>query len=112
MHQTIEHIHRIAIDGKLHTLNKARIRDLFERIFGFLCLSEARTAEERKEDALMVLPYRPERVDAAGKHFDATVRRIQAGEFTVATPPEPRICRECDLRTLCRAEGVIGGEVD
>ena len=215
VHQTIEDIHRIAIDGKLHTLNKVRIRDLFERIFGFLCLSEARpigeaakeaafrqvlsyfkqnqremrrvietevdvsvekenyilvgkvdlllggdgklelldfktsprptdspalldayerqlctyahileqrrgrrvdrlllywTAEERKEDALMVLPYRPERVDAAGKHFDATVGRIQAGEFAVATPPEPRICRECDLQTLCRAEGVIGGE--
>ena len=69
------------------------------------------TSEERKEDALMVLPYRPERVDAAGRHFDATVRSIQAGEFAVVTPPEPRICRECDLRTLCRAEGVIGGEM-
>ncbi len=213
VHQTIEDIHRIAIDGKLHTLNKARIRDIFERTFGFLRLSEARpigetakeaafrqvltyfqqnqsemrrvietevdvslekedyilvgkvdlllggdgklelldfktsprpkdspalldayerqlctyahileqrrgrrvdrlllywTAEERKEDALMVLPYRPDRVDAAGKHFDATVRRIQAGEFAVTAPPEPRICGECDLRTLCRAEGVIG----
>ena len=215
VHQTIEEIHRIAIDGKLRTLNEARIRDLFERTFGFLCLSEARpigeaakeaafrqvlsyfkqnqremrrvietevdvslekedyilvgkvdlllggdgklelldfkasprptdspalldayerqlctyahileqrrgrrvdrlllywTAEERKEDALMVLPYRADRVDAAGKHFDATVRRIQAGEFAVTVPPEPRICGECDLRTLCRAEGVIGGE--
>ncbi len=215
VHQTIEDIHRIAIDGKLHTLNEARIRDLFERTFGFLCLSEARpigeaakeaafrqvlsyfkqnqnemrrvietevdvslekadyilvgkvdlllggdgklelldfkasprptdspalldayerqlctyahileqrrgrrvdrlllywTAEERKEDALMVLPYRAERVDAAGRHFDATVRRIQAGEFSVAVPPEARICRECDLRTLCRAEGLIARE--
>ena len=215
VHQTIEDIHRTAIDGKLHTLNKARIRDLFERTFGFLCLSEARpigedakeaafrqvlsyfkqnqsemgrvietevdvslekedyilvgkvdlllggdgklelldfktsarptkssdlldayerqlctyahileqrhgrrvdrlllywTAEERKEDALMVLPYRADRVDAAGQHFDATVRRIQAGEFAVAVPPEASICGECDLRTLCRAEGVIGGE--
>ena len=66
------------------------------------------TAEERKEDALMVLPYRLGRVDAAGKYFDATARRIQAGEFAVTVPPEPRICGECDLRTLCRAEGVIG----
>lgn len=47
----------------------------------------------------MVLLYRLERVYAAGKRFDATVRRIQAGEFVVA---EPRVCRECDLRTLCR----------
>ena len=56
----------------------------------------------------MTLPYRPERVDEAGRHFDAAVARIRAGEFTVATPPEAAICRECDLRTLCRAEGVIG----
>ena len=58
----------------------------------------------------MVLPHRPERVDAADRHFDATVRRIQAGKFAVEIAPEPRICRECDLRTLCRAEGVVGGE--
>ncbi len=64
--------------------------------------------QEAKEDALMVLPYRPERVDEAGRHFDATVGRIRAGEFAVTTPPEAAICREYDLRTLCRAEGVIG----
>lgn len=58
----------------------------------------------------MVLPYRPERVDEAGRHFDATVGRIRAGEFAVTTPPEAAICRECDLRTLCRAEGVIAKE--
>ena len=66
------------------------------------------TSESSKEDALMALPYRPERVDEAGRHFDATVGSIRAGEFSVATPPEAAICRECDLRTLCRAEGVIG----
>ena len=37
-----------------------------------------------------------------------TVRRIRAGAFAVATPPDAAICRECDLRTLCRAENVIG----
>ena len=68
------------------------------------------TAEERKEEALMVLPYKPERVEAAGRHFDATVQRVQAGEFDVAAPPEAAICRECDLRSLCRAEGVIAVE--
>ena len=66
------------------------------------------TSEARKEDSLMVLPYRPEQVDEAGRHFDATVGRIRAGEFSVTTPPEAVICRGCDLRTLCRAEGVIG----
>ena len=68
------------------------------------------TSEPRKEDALMALPYRPELVQEAGRHFDETVRRIQAGEFSVKTPPEPAICKECDLRTLCYAEGVIAKE--
>ena len=58
----------------------------------------------------MVLPYRPERVDAAGRHFNAALRRIETGEFVVAVPPERGICRECDLRIFCRAKGVIGGE--
>lgn len=67
------------------------------------------TSEERKEDALMVMWYRPERVGEAGHRFDRTVGRIQAGEFAVDTPPEAAICQEYDLRMLCRAEGVIGG---
>lgn len=214
VHQTIEEIHRIALDGGLDTLDEARIRDLFERTFRFLCMRDVRpigdaakkaafeqvmnyfrqnldemrrviqtevdvslekdgyilagkvdllmggdgklelldfktsprpkespelitayehqlciyahilerrhgrhvdrlllywTSEARKEDALMVLPYDPERVEEAGRHFDETVRRIQAREFAVTTPPEAGICKECDLRMLCRSEGVIAG---
>ena len=58
----------------------------------------------------MVLPYDPARVEDAGRHFDETVRRIQAREFEVSTPPEAAICKECDLRMLCHAEGVISRE--
>jgi len=65
------------------------------------------TSELRKQDALMVLPYDPRRVDEAGRHFDEIVRRIQAQEFAVKAPPEAAICKECDLRMLCHAEGVI-----
>lgn len=213
VHQSIEDIHRIAMDGQLGSLDKERIRGLFEDNFRFLSLSYRRpisgtakdgafrqvmnyfrqnqdemgriietevdvsvekddyilsgkvdllmggdgklelldfktsprpkdspelieayerqlctyahileqrrgrrvdrlllywTAEKRKQDALMTLPYRPERVAEAGRHFDATVRLIQAGEFAVAAPPEADICQECDLRTLCRADGIIG----
>ena len=68
------------------------------------------TSEPRKDDALMTLPYRPERVAEAGRRFDDTVRRIQSGAFAVTTPPEAAICQECDLRALCRAEGIIGEE--
>ncbi len=215
VHQTIEEIHRIALDGKLDTLDESRIRELFERTFRFLTLSDVRpigdaakesafeqvmnyfrqnrdemrrviqtevdvslekdgyilvgkvdlllggdgklelldfktsprpkdspeliaayerqlctyahilerchgrhvdrlllywTSEPHKENALMVLPYDPTLVEEAGRHFDETVRRIQAREFAVTTPPEAAICKECDLRMLCHAEGVISKE--
>jgi DNA helicase-2/ATP-dependent DNA helicase PcrA len=214
VHQSIEEIHRFALDGKLDTLDQTAIRSLFDRTFHFLRLTQARpigeraktaafrqvmnyfrqnqdqmdriietevdvslekddyiltgkvdlllggdgklelldfktsprpkdtpdliaayerqlctyahiveqrhgrrvdrlllywTSEERREDALMVLPHRPDRVQEAGQHFDETVRAIRAGAFNVATPPEAGICAECDLRMLCHAEGVIGG---
>jgi DNA helicase-2/ATP-dependent DNA helicase PcrA len=215
VHQTIEEIHRIALDGTLDTLDDPRIRELFDRTFRFLVSSDVRpigdrardaalaqvlnyfrqnrdemhrviqtevdvslekdgyilagkvdlllggdgklelldfktsprpkdspeliaayerqlctyahilerrhgrhvdrlllywTSEARKQDALMVLPYDPKRVEDAGLHFDETVRRIQAREFAVTTPPEAAICKECDLRMLCHAEGVISRE--
>ncbi len=214
VHQSIEEIHRIALDGQLHTLDETAIRHLFDRTFHFLRLTQTRpvgdrakeaafsqvmnyfrqnqdqmdriietevdvslekddyiltgkvdlllggdgklelldfktsprprdtpdliaayerqlctyahiveqrrgrrvdrlllywTSEKRRADALMVLPYRPDRVQEAGRHFDETVRRIEAGQFSVVTPPEAAICGECDLRMLCHAEGVIGG---
>jgi DNA helicase-2/ATP-dependent DNA helicase PcrA len=42
VHQTIEEIHRIVLDGNQDTLNEVRIRDLFDRTFRFLCLSDVR----------------------------------------------------------------------
>ncbi|MCS6969390.1 MAG: ATP-dependent helicase [Planctomycetes bacterium] len=215
VHQTIEEIHRIVMDGKLNTLTESRIRELFDRTFRFLSLSDIRpiddtaraaafaqvmnyfrqnqaemrrviqtevdvslekdsyiltgkvdlllggdgklelldfktsprpvhspelivayerqlctyahilekrhgkrvhrlmlywTSEPHKENALMVLPYDPQRVEEAGRYFDETVRRIQAREFAVTTPPEAAICKECDLRMLCRSEGIITGK--
>ena len=215
VHQTIEEIHRIALDGKLDTLEEPRIRELFDRTFRFLCLSDVRpigdtaresafrqvmnyfrqnyeemrrviqtevdvslekdgyilsgkvdlllggdgklelldfktsprptdspalldayerqlctyayilerrydkrvdrlllywTAEEQKAKALMAFPYRPERIDEAGRYFDQVVARIQAEEFRVMRPPEATICKECDLRLLCHAEGIISWE--
>ena len=215
VHQTIEEIHRIALDGKLDTLDEPRILDLFDRTFRFLVASDVRpigdkardaalrqvlnyfhqnrdemrrvietevdvslekdgyilagkvdlllggdgklelldfktsprpkdspelisayerqlctyahilerrhgrhvdrlllywTSEPRKQDALMALPYDPKLVEQAGYHFDETVRRIQSREFAVTTPPEAAICKECDLKMLCHAEGIISGE--
>ena len=214
VHQTIEEIHRLALEGKISTLNEQRIRELFDRTFRFLCLSDVRpigatakeaafrqvlnyflqnqsemqrviqtevdvslemgeyilvgkvdllmgadgtlelldfktsqrsnnpvllatyedqlctyahiieqrhgkrperlllywTAEAKKADALMEIPYRPEKVAAAGERCASVVARIQAGEFAVTDVPEPAICKECDLRQLCHAEGIAPRE--
>ena len=42
VHQTIEEVHRFALDGTLDTLDEPRIRELFDRTFRFLCLSDVR----------------------------------------------------------------------
>src|SRR5207253_6026661 len=42
VHQTIEEIHRLVLDGKLSALNEARIRELFDRTFSFLTLADVR----------------------------------------------------------------------
>ena len=68
------------------------------------------TAEEQKSRALMAFPYRPERIEEAGRYFDEVVARIQAEEFRVKEPPELAICKECDMRLLCHAEGIISRE--
>ncbi|HZR94025.1 MAG TPA: ATP-dependent DNA helicase [Gaiellaceae bacterium] len=65
------------------------------------------TAEQRKEDAVMEFPYRPELVDEAGRYFDEVVGRIQAADFRIVRVPERKVCKECDLRSLCAAEGLF-----
>ncbi len=55
----------------------------------------------------MEFPYRPEMVEEAGRHFDEVVAKIEANDFRILTPPESRICNECDLRTLCINDGII-----
>lgn len=211
VHQTIEDIHRIAMDGRLDTLDQPHIRSFFERNFRFLSLSDVRpigdaakegaftqvmnyfrqnqaemrrviqtevdvslekegyilvgkvdllmgqdnklelldfktsersndpallstyedqlctyahvleqrygkhperlllywTAEPDKSKALMEIPYRPEKVAAAGQRFDQVVSRIKARNFTVRRVPESKVCKECDLKALCGAEGKI-----
>ena len=52
VHQTIEEIHRIAMYGKMDTLNEPRVRELFTRTFRFLSLSDVRPiGDEAKESA-------------------------------------------------------------
>lgn len=65
------------------------------------------TEKPLKEDAIMVFPYRHDKVDIAVEQFEKVVAHIKAREFTVANPPHPHICKKCDLRSRCIREGVI-----
>src|SRR5437899_10958502 len=53
VHQTIEEIHRVVLDGKLSRLNDARIKSLFERTFSFLTLSDVRPIGETAKAAAL-----------------------------------------------------------
>lgn len=64
------------------------------------------TSEPRKKDALMEFPYRPELVQEARRHFDTVVGKIKAKDFRVLQPPEPGICKECDLCAYCVRDGL------
>jgi DNA helicase-2/ATP-dependent DNA helicase PcrA len=212
VHQTIEEIHRLVLDGELASLTETRIQELFDRTFTFLTLADVRpigktardaalrqvmnyfnqnqaemkrvietevdvsvekdgyiltgkvdlllggdgrlelldfktsprptdspellanyerqlctyahilerrhgkrpdrlllywTSEPIKRDAVMEFEYKPELLDDAGRHFDAVVAKIKAKDFRIVEPPERGICKECDLRDFCVADGTI-----
>lgn len=65
------------------------------------------TGEERRGDALMVFPYRPERVAEAGAYFDRVVERILARDYAIRRIPERRVCAECDFRVYCQQQGTV-----
>ena len=62
-------------------------------------------AEPRTEDALTELPHRPEPVEEAGTHFDHVVGKIQAHTLRIVKIPERKICKQCELRSMCAGEG-------
>jgi DNA helicase-2/ATP-dependent DNA helicase PcrA len=65
------------------------------------------TAEADKRTALMELPYHPDQVTEAGRAFDELVAKIEERDFRVLRVPESKVCKECDLRSLCLADGTL-----
>ena len=63
------------------------------------------TAEKKRENAIMMFPYEHGVVLDAGKHFDGVVRSILNRDFAVKRKPEQKVCKECDLKSLCTKEG-------
>jgi DNA helicase-2/ATP-dependent DNA helicase PcrA len=66
------------------------------------------TEELRKEDALMEVHCDPEVMEQTNRLFDAVIGKIQKKDFRILVPPEPRICRGCDIQHICLTEGIIG----
>jgi DNA helicase-2/ATP-dependent DNA helicase PcrA len=65
------------------------------------------TAEERRENALMEIPYQEERMKKINTHLEDVVEHIEKKQFHVRQPPALEICRKCDLRALCQQDRVI-----
>ena len=66
------------------------------------------TEELRKEDALMEVHCDREVMEQTNRLFDAVIGKIQKKDFRILVPPEPRICRGCDIQHICFKEGIIG----
>lgn len=65
------------------------------------------TAEEDKSKAVMAFAYDPIDVEDAVAHFTQVVKEIQAQNFLVSSPPDIKVCAECDFKTLCQSDGTI-----
>jgi DNA helicase-2/ATP-dependent DNA helicase PcrA len=65
------------------------------------------TAKPKKKDALTEFEYCEKDIEQAGRHFDEVVKRIKAREFEVHSPPDHKICKDCDFRFYCSQNGVI-----
>jgi DNA helicase-2/ATP-dependent DNA helicase PcrA len=78
VHQSIEEIHRLVLDGEIERIDEARVRDLFEKTFQFLCLSDVRPiGPAAKENAFeQVLCYFQQNQDA--------LRRVRETEVDVS----------------------------
>jgi len=65
------------------------------------------TAEERIENALMEIPFQIEKVKKLSRDLERVVLNIKEEKFHVKIPPIAEICQRCDIRHLCRQDGVI-----
>ena len=65
------------------------------------------TEEPRKEDALMEVHCDREGMEQTKRLFDSVIGKIQKKDFRILVPPEPCICRSCDIQHICLNEGII-----
>ncbi|GCF11283.1 ATP-dependent helicase [Dictyobacter arantiisoli] len=65
------------------------------------------TDEKEKDDARLEVPYHEEDIERVSSYFDMISQRILSKQFEVVTPPDPTVCKGCDMRHLCLKNGTI-----
>jgi len=65
------------------------------------------TAEERRENALMEISSDQDEIAQVVSDVDNLAEKIQQKHFDVKVQPEPTICQRCDIRHLCKKEGIL-----
>ncbi len=65
------------------------------------------TAEEQKKDALMEVACDKDSMAETVSAVDELVTKMQNKQFEVKIPPSPEICKRCDIRRLCKKEGIL-----
>jgi DNA helicase II / ATP-dependent DNA helicase PcrA len=65
------------------------------------------TAEERLADALVEIPYHPDDIKQTKDDIHQMIIQMQQQQFTIKEPPDPAICKGCDIRYLCQKENII-----
>jgi len=75
VHQTIEDIHRIVLDGGLHTINDDRVVEIFDRTYDVLTLTEKRPPgpEAKAAGLRQVMNYVHQNRDEMARIIDAEV---------------------------------------
>ena len=64
-------------------------------------------AEERKENALMEIPYQAGMMKKMSANLESVAENIKNKHFHVRKPPAVEVCQRCDIRHLCRQDRVI-----
>jgi len=65
------------------------------------------TDEARQERAFMEVPCGRDEIEAVIASVDDLATKIQQRQFAVRTTPPSMICQACDIRSLCRKEGIL-----
>lgn len=65
------------------------------------------TAEEQRANALMEISCDQNEIAQVVRKVDNLAEKIRLEQFDVKTRPQPTICQKCDIRHLCKKDGIL-----